>query len=281
MTEKFYPVVLGLLLAVLVILGSRVEVKTDTADLEKSVLPPGGVILPITWGDLGIKMVERGVLDPEKLQAVYGPSGDLSGENNRLLTEKVDGNIKITAANANFLLTLLWGFGLSNKNEILERGPMTDPQYGGAQVFASTGGWTLSKGNAMEHYAKYQFVPLNAQEQALVERVSKNIYRPCCDNPTYFPDCNHGMAMLGLLELMAAQGVSETEMYQVALQVNSFWFPGTYLTIAKYLATKGLEWIDVDPKVVLGVPYSSASGYQEVLKQLLPVERDKSSSCSL
>ena len=30
-------------------------------------------------------------------------------------------------------------------------------------------------------------------------KIAKGIYRPCCNNSTYFPDCNHGMAMLGLL----------------------------------------------------------------------------------
>ena len=65
----------------------------------------------------------------------------------------------------------------------------------------------MAKGDAMEHYSKHALIALTAEEQDLVNRVSLNIYRPCCNNPTYFPDCNHGMAMLGLLELMAAQGL--------------------------------------------------------------------------
>jgi len=48
------------------------------------------------------------------------------------------------------------------------------------------------------------------------------------------------MAMLGLLELMAAQGVGEEEMYKAALAVNSYWFPDTYLTIAEYMQNKGI-----------------------------------------
>ena len=59
----------------------------------------------------------------------------------------------------------------------------------------------------MNHYSMHRFIVLTPEQQALVEKVSKGIYRPCCGNSVYFPDCNHGMAMLGLLELMASQGV--------------------------------------------------------------------------
>lgn len=44
-----------------------------------------------------------------------------------------------------------------------------------------------------------------------VEEVAAAVYRPCCNNHTPFPGCNHGMAMLGLLELMAPQRASADE----------------------------------------------------------------------
>ncbi|OGJ12805.1 hypothetical protein A2432_00040 [Candidatus Nomurabacteria bacterium RIFOXYC1_FULL_43_8] len=128
---------------------------------------------------------------------------------------------------------MLWALGLGNKNPILENGPMMT--YSGAGLpaealakagnFASTGGWTLGKGNAMDHYSMHQFVTLTREQQDLVEKVAKNIYRPCCKNSTYFPDCNHGMAMLGLMEIMASQGASEPEMYKMSGEVNTLWFP--------------------------------------------------------
>ena len=102
---------------------------------------------------------------------------------------------------------------------------MTDPKYGGAGNFASTGGWTLAQGDVMNHYSMHSFITLTPEQQVLVEKISKEIFRPCCNNSTYFPDCNHGMAMLGLLELMASQGTSEAEMYKIAKEVNSYWFP--------------------------------------------------------
>jgi len=197
----------------------------------------------------------------------------------------------MTQENAGTILNLLWAFGLGNKNEILEKGPMVN--YDGREAgspaealakagnFASTGGWTLAKGNAMDHYSKHSFVTLTPDQQAMVERVAKNIYRPCCGNSTYFPDCNHGMAMLGLLELLASNGVSERDMYKIALQVNSYWFPDTYLTIAKYMELKGVPWNKVDPKEMLGADYSSGSGYRKILEQVAPVESKSAGGCGV
>ncbi|MDO8559358.1 MAG: hypothetical protein Q7R84_03430, partial [bacterium] len=188
----------------------------------------------------------------------------------------------MTPENAGFLLNAFWALGLGNKNPILENGPMSDPQDGGAGTFASTGGWTMAKGDAMDHYSKYNFVNLTPAQQSLVERVSQGIYRPCCGNSVYFPDCNHGMAMLGLLELMASQGASEKEMYRIALKVNSYWFPDTYLTIAKYLKeVKNTSFDKIDPKEILGKEYSSGAGYRAILQQVTPAENGGGGGCGV
>jgi len=185
-------------------------------------------LFALNWGNIGMRMVEAGVIDKDKFESLYSQKGGLSDIEKNLLYGKDNDKLVISQDNSGFMLNLLWAFGLSNKNPILENGPMMDPRYGGAGNFASTGGWTLARGKAMEHYSMHQFVTLTPEQQLLVEKVAKNVYRPCCNNSTYFPDCNHGMAMLGLLELMASQGASEADMYDVALQVNTLWFPGQY-----------------------------------------------------
>ena len=254
----------------------------NNSNLEEIVLPSGGIVLPVRWGDLGVKLVSVGVIDSRKLESLYAGRGGLK-ENEKNFLESADnnGNIKITPENSSFLLNFFWAFGLANKNPILENGPMQDPQYGGAGNFASTGGWTLADGEAMEHYSRHLFVVLTPEQQQTVERISQNIYRPCCGNSVYFPDCNHGMAMLGLLELMASQGVSEEEMYKAALQVNSYWFPDTYLTIAKYFEKRGVSWNEISPKEILGSAYSSAQGYQRILKETEPLESRKGGGCGV
>lgn len=239
---------------------NQTEDKIDQDKLKAQVIASEGIELPIEWGDLGKQMVETGVIDEEKFRELFG--GKLTQTQEKMLTGTFNEKVIMDKQNSRFILDLLWALGLGNKNPILENGEMTNEKYGGAENFASTGGWTLAKGDVMDHYSKHRFVTLTDAQQKLVENVSKGIYRPCCGNSTYFPDCNHGMAMLGLLELMAAQGANEKEMYRTALAVNSIWFPQTYLDLATYFAEQGQDWQNVDPKLVLGSDFSSAQGYQ-------------------
>lgn len=246
------------------------EKQQNEAVLNETVLPSQGVTLPVKWGDLGKQMVDAGVIDGAKFEAVYAQRGGLDAAGKNLLYGANNGALVINEQNSGLLLNLLWALGLGNKNEILEKGPMQDKQYGGADRFASTGGWTLAKGGVMNHYSMHAFMTLTPDQQTLVARVSQNIYRPCCGNSVYFPDCNHGMAMLGLLELMASQGASEAQMYKTALAVNAYWFPDTYTAIAKYFAKRGTTWANIDPKEALSATYSSAQGYRQILAEVEP-----------
>src|SRR3546814_2132150 len=59
--------------------------------------------------------------------------------------------------------------------------------------FASTGGWTLGKEqNGGAYFNKFRIVELTPEQVALVTQVAKSTYRPCCNNSTFFQDCNHG-----------------------------------------------------------------------------------------
>lgn len=245
---------------------SRLQVLSD------EVIPPKGVEIPIVFRDLGPRLVLAGVIDKEKFLGIYANDTELKNRAEGFLGGTQEGRLIITRTNAPVVLNFLWAFGLGNKNKVLEEGPMVDPKYKGAGNFASTGGWTLAQGEAMDHYSKHTFITLSDEQQDLVERVSKNIFRPCCGNSTYFPDCNHGMAMLGLLEIMASQGVGEEEMYRSALAVNAYWFPDTYITIAKFLELKGLSYSTSDPKELLSAKYSSGSGFRDIASQVTPVK---------
>lgn len=261
--------------------ASNQEVAIPEAELAAAVIPEQGFEIPIRWGDLGKKLAETGVLDEKKFTELYAQRGGVPQDIQDLLSKTDGGAIRITPSNSGALLNILWALGLGSKNTILEKGPMNDPEYGGAAGFASTGGWTLAQGDAMQHYSKHDYFSLNPEQQARVESVSQNIYRPCCGNSTYFPDCNHGMAMLGLLELMASQDISEQDMYRAALQVNAYWFPDTYMTVAKYLKKRGVEWGGVDPKEVLGAAYSSAQGYKRILSEEQPVQQKGGGGCGV
>lgn len=248
---------------------SQNSIKTglvDTSALVKAVIPAGGVVLPITWGNLGQRMITDGVIDEKKFRALF--EGGLTNTENQMLSGNSDQPIVMNEQNSRYILDLLWAFGLANKNDILDNGEMVSKEYGGAGNFASTGGWSLARGAGMDHYSMHDYVTLTPKQQALVDTVSRSIYRPCCGNSTHFPDCNHGMAMLGLLELMAQNGANEKEMYSVALKVNSFWFPQTYIDLATYFKEQGKEWDQVDAKMVLGANYSSSQGYQKTRQKI-------------
>ena len=251
----------------------------DTAGLTRAVLPDEGVALPIIWGDFGKQMIADGVIDEAKFRALF--EGGLTNTEEQMLSGNSNQPIVMTQQNSRYLLDLLWAFGLANKNDILENGEMTDKKYGGAGNFASTGGWSLAKGAGMDHYSKHAYVTLTSEQQALVDNVSRGIFRPCCGNSTHFPDCNHGMAMLGLLELLAKNGANEQQMYDVALKVNSFWFPQTYIDLATYFKEQGKDWNQVDAKTVLSAEYSSAQGYQQTRQQIqsLPKPQQGGGGC--
>ncbi len=257
--------------------------------LAAEVLPDDGVALPIKWNDLGKQMLDTGVIDVDKFEKLYESRGGMSDETRMLLYGVSDRELRIHRDNAQELLNLLWAFGLGNKSPILETGLMTS--YDGKQAtssevarakagrMAATGGWPLSTGNPMDHYSAHEFVVLSEEQWQLVEKIASGIFRPCCNNPTHFPDCNHGMAMLGLIELMVANNVAEDDIWDTALAVNSYWFPDTYLTIAKYKENEQTAWKDVSAEEVLGASYSSGSGYGKIRQAVEPVSTGGGGGC--
>lgn len=284
-TVLFFSLILNLLLIGLVVFRYfQVEFvtsssKSDTvtkedaakADLFNEINPEKGYEINALFGDLGPKMITMGVVDYDKFKSVYEKSGSpLTQEQQDILTKGLNKKVKITGENSYFLLNFFWAVGLANKSKLLDQGDMV--KYGGlegAGQFASTGGWTLAKGNAMDYYSKSNLISLTQEQEDLVEKVSSNIYRPCCDNSTAFPDCNHGMALLGVLQLMAASGATEIQMYEASKYFNAFWFPGNYYDLALYFKNKeGKRFGQLDGKIVLGKEYSSASGWQQTKKWL-------------
>jgi len=238
-------------------------------DLKAEVLPAAGYITSITWGDTGKKLIEVGAIDEKQYQQLFNSPTNGMDE----LDILKGGSTKLIGINENnsqFIVDTLWAFGLTQKSKVLDEGPMKNS---GTELgnFASTGGWTLGKKSAIQLYSSQELVQLNNFQQDLVKKIAESVYRPCCDNPTSFPDCNHGMAALGLIELEVAAGLPEEQIYRDVLAFNSFWFPQTYLEIAVYFSQQGKEWGELDPKTILGPEYSSASGSAVISSQVKDV----------
>lgn len=249
----------------------------DLSLVEKEVLPESGVELPVAWGDIGPKLIALGVIDEAKFkQAVK-----LTLEQEEILTKGSDKKIVIDATNGQFIVDMLWALGLAQKSIVYEEGPMgpTSPEASRGKQnyadwvggFASTGGWSLARGEATGYLNRYDLIKLTPEQQKKVGEIAQNVYRPCCGNSTWFPDCNHGMAALAAIELMVAAGLDEKTIYRNVLALNSYWFSDTYVTIATLFARNGTAWKDMDAKTILGREYSSAQGAQAIAKKVGPL----------
>lgn len=249
----------------------------DLAKLPDLVLPKEGFTLPASWADFGPRLIQLGVIDLKKFESQV----ELSEEQREILTKGSESPIRIDNTNSQFVVDLLWALGLSQKSLVYEEGPLGREYKKDVGNFASTGGWTLAKGDAVGYLNKFDLIPLTPEEQKRVGEIAKNIYRPCCGNSTWFPDCNHGMAALAAIELLVSKGLLDEEIYRSLLSLNSFWFPQTYITTATYFARSGISWDKVDAKEVLGEAYSSGRGAAEIAKKVgaLPYGVGSSGSC--
>ena len=254
----------------------------------KQINPPEGFKLPATYGDIGPQLLKAGAIDDAKFVEVYKASGQpLNDELLAILRTTSQTPIVIDRHNARFILNFFWALGLVNKNPILEQGQMVANGRENVGNFASTGGWTIGAKDATELYASAEIVKLTPEQQARLEEVASNVYRPCCGNPTSFPDCNHGMALLGLLELMASQGATVDQMFTAAKQVNAFWFPDQTRELATYFkAVEGKDFNAVDARRIVGKEFMSGNGFQQVhatlaSKGLLPQAPSGGQSCGV
>ena len=232
-------------------------IEKDLENIIKKVLPPEGFKTKLVFGDTVKKMIDCGVIDLEKMKKLY---------NNQIpeyIQKAIEGNyepIVINQETANYLLNLFWPLGLSNKTEFNKNIPFSEKEL---PYLASTGGWWLGKeNNGTAYFNKCEIIKLTLQQEEIVYKVAQNTFRPCCNNSTFAQDCNHGSALLGTLELAAYQGYSEDELYELALQLNSFWFPQNYIETAIYFKFfENKDWKNIDPKLVMSREYSSISGW--------------------
>jgi hypothetical protein len=226
------------------------------------VLPESGFQSRIALKDSILRLVEHGVIDRGKFFALYGTSGPHPEEFSRILSRPSGNRILLTNANATYYVNLLWPVGLATHMAANADSPLNgDSLYN----LASTGGWTLGREpNGGAYFNKLPIVRLTKTDEARVVGIAKSTYRPCCNNSTFFQDCNHGSALLGVLQLGASQGLSEDDLYSEALAFNSFWFPDYYIRTALYFkVVKKTEWPDVDPRIVLGFDYSAGGPWQQ------------------
>ncbi|MCL4507305.1 MAG: hypothetical protein M1434_00730 [Chloroflexi bacterium] len=242
---------------------------TPASLINRSEVMPVDFDLGVRWGDVVARMVRAGAIDREKFSQLYAGRKALTKAQLQVLDTPSSASIVLNQDNAGLLLNLFWPLGIANKSEVLSKGPLGTTYKSKAGDMASTGGWTLAKGDGATYLNSLSLVQLTARQEALVADMARHIYRPCCNNDTYFPDCNHGAAMLGYIELAVAQGLTADQIYRNTLVLNAYWFPQNYAALATYYKVKrNLDWKDVDPVDALGIKYSSGKGSGAVVAEL-------------
>ena len=226
--------------------------------VSEQVQPKEGHRTKIVLGDLVPRMVSYGIIDMSKMEELYKRRGGIPAEQKEMLTQPSNIPLVVNANNATWLVNILWPLGLANKMEINKQSPVAGKDVNN---FASTGGWQLGKEeNGGAYFNRYDLIPLTPEQENRVWRLATSTYRPCCDNSTFFQDCNHGSAALAILALGVSQGLSDDEIYRTLLAFNSYWFAQNYLETALYFnVVKETDWNDVDPRLALSKNYSSLS----------------------
>jgi hypothetical protein len=260
----------------------------EMAEIMGQVNPAEGYTVPANFGDMGPKMAAAGVFDAAEFEQVFQLAKQpLNEQQLEILNQGSDSLVVFNQQNAYFLLNYFWAVGLSNKNPILDSGPIQEISKGKVENFASTGGWSLAKKPLAEIYSMLPLTTLTAEQQKNLEEAAQAVYRPCCDNPTHFPDCNHGMAMLGLMELMASQNATVEQMLETARYSNAYWYPAQTVEQAIFFKnTTGGNFQDIDARTLLGPRYSSGSGFQGLHQfltenNLLPQAPQNNNSCGV
>lgn len=249
--------------------------------LKTQVLPQTGYTLSVRWNDIGTQLLKSGVIDQKKYEELFVNEPNIKKHMWYLSNASKD-HMVINETNSRFMVNTLWAFGLVNKSKILDEGSMKTVGEGNHMNYASTGGWNLGSKPTEELYSSTSIVKLTPEQEELVKKIAQNVYRPCCGNHTEFPDCNHGMAALGYIQIAIQQGISEKQIYKDLLALNSFWFPQNYVELAAYLQKEGTDWKKVDAQQALSREYSSAQGAQKIRQSIqgLPGFNSQGGGCA-
>jgi hypothetical protein len=147
----------------------------------------------IALRDSVIRCVQHGVINLGKLFALQRDGERMPDDLSHVLSDPSDRPIRLTRDNAGVYVNLLWAVGLANHMV----GNFSSPLMGDSlRSFASTAGWTLGdRDEGASYFNNFPIVDLTPAQESLAIRVAKSTFRPCCDNSTFFQDCNHGSAL--------------------------------------------------------------------------------------
>ncbi len=232
----------------------------DFQALVQTVYPASGFVLPIKWGNSVKILLESGALNMTALvSAIEASKQNVTPYETEIMNGVFNGYINVNSSDSAFLLYVLWSLGVNNNNYIINDGPIS--KFGNPDQYASTGGY-LPLGR-LQLGALYILNLTASQEQEAID-VSEKTFRPCCNNPAMFPDCNHGAAELALIEMMSAQGYNESTIFQVLRNFLSMYYPQNMFDEAVVFASQGINFSSVPANTTVSYSLFSAAGAQNV-----------------
>lgn len=248
--------------------GKQYTLQQKYTALQKALVPSEGKTLPVSFQGVVKTLAEAGVIDVDKWRTLYAKRKvEVPEWITQAFSDQSSTLVHIDPMTASLLLNIFWAVGISNKTQFNEQSPLQGKKL---PNFASTGGWSLGKEKGAAYFNQVTNITLNEAQENLVRTMADQIYRPCCNNSTFFQDCNHGSAMLGLLELGASQGKSEEDLYAMAFAANIYWFPDNYVKLGMYFqAIEGKQIEEIPPQTWLSRDFSSAQGFRNTVLQKL------------
>lgn len=253
-----------------------------------AALPTEGRPTGIVFGGSIARLIDGGVIDPAKFDQLYVARGNPMPGWMADLLKGATGREEIVfdLETAPHLLSLLWPVGLATRTSFNAQSPIAGENV---DSYASTGGWPLGQADMGGiYFNSVDTVDLNDVQSELVLDLAQRIFRPCCDNSTFFQDCNHGSAVLGLLELGAAQGADRPKLENAALAASAFWYPDQMTEVAIHREILENEsFADTVPMELLGAARFSISGWMHNVHEplarsgLLPQVSGGQSGCGV
>ena len=239
-------------------------------------LLPDKKVLPVTWQGIPFKLVEKKIVDLEKLTAYSQRYGQTVTEGDLKIFERdYNGNIEITQNNSVFIYNVLWAIGFASKSPILD---YELGKYGWETVknlagyyfsFANLGnGSTLSQSG----YNYFDLIPLSPDQEELAMKIAGKSAVPSCGNYLLLPDCSCSFAVDALILLMANQGFNDGQIYQAMKDVYPYRYPGLYVRHALWFKlAHNQEWSEVDAGKLVSFELSSAQGVAQVSRALADI----------
>lgn len=122
---------------------------------------------------------------------------------------------------------------------------------GGPITFTADGG---SSGYKKLVAMDKEIIDLSTSEKTRFDKLTKEeIYHPCCDGPVQGCECEHAVALRGLVKFMLKEDKNDEEIKKQSFEWLKYFFQQHYVNVAKYLQNQGKDIAIMGPGKEFGL----------------------------